>query len=47
MDNNRFVEGEIQIHMEARCIFFPSLLAMQYDVVHKIEIFWKLLVCVF
>lgn len=28
MDNNRFVEGEIQIHREARCILFPSLLAI-------------------
>lgn len=40
---NKFVEREIQIHKETIYIFFPSFLAMQYEVVQKIKKIWNYL----
>jgi hypothetical protein len=37
MQCNNFVEREIQIYRETIYIFFPSFLAMQYEMVQKIK----------
>jgi hypothetical protein len=40
---NKSVEREIQIHRETIYFFFPSFLAMQYEVVQKIKKIWNVL----
>jgi hypothetical protein len=40
---NKSVRREIEIHRETIYIFFPSFLAMQYEVVQKIKKIWNFL----